>query len=412
VFDRIVAYENLFNEITGKAFLPQYEVDKSTLAVKGRHIRPFDPKEGFKARPDGSVPETLSIDAKLLMLAAAKTELARSFDFSLAAEQAAGFGIRWKPLLIMDGGPLRLKPPHLFARKDFSKTFDSGRIGEAVGHLFMTHRGYTYWDHLPTLLEATLGGQQITHAERTRIAQIVQSAGQFPGEEPDYVYETQNGDVALSECKGSSVKIGEPYSADASVLRKGLNQLDAWAKLVRPSPKKQFAVGTFIRHDGDSNNEPSMIAWVDPPGEETETGTFQSLPSDAIKRGHYGALLALLGFVGPGQDLRLRVRRQTRRRPVYTIIINQRKFVIGEAGRWYRRYELLAPRFVIGLKVGLFEAFANALTDPTASLDVIAINREEVQQRGITGHILPDGTFIGELDERVAALADIETVDI
>jgi hypothetical protein len=166
-------YAQLISTIKGSCELPTYEIDRSTLEVKRRHIRPFDASSGFKACPKGSKPGTLKIDAREFMLAAAKTELARSMTLSEIDEQAVAMWIRLKPQLILDGGHLRLTPSPLFARKDASATFDSGRVGEGVGHLFMVQRNYIYWDHLPSLISAALHGQVIAHAERTRIAKVL-----------------------------------------------------------------------------------------------------------------------------------------------------------------------------------------------------------------------------------------------
>ncbi len=409
-------YASLLDDIKGAASLPTYEIDRTILAAKGKHVRPFDPKTGFKGRPTGSAPATLSIDAKLLMLASAKTELARTFDFAVSAEQAVGMWIRLKPLLIVDGGPLRLTPTPLFARKDASAAFDSSRVGEGIGHLFMAGRGYVYWDHLPTLLNAVTHGQVVTHAERTRVAKVLKPvAGAYPGEQPDFVCEKQTGDVALLECKGSFVKTGDRYSADTSVLRAALDQLKAWATLLTPAPTKQFAVGAFVRHDGDTGHEPSMVAWVDPPGEPSASDFLPRLPPDAIRRGHYGAALALMGFIGEGRDLRLRARRSPRQQPVLTVTIKKDKFVVTPFAPFapfysamrYRYYwdEFLQflPGTVLGLQASLFQSFASALSEPNASLEA-AVGPETAASRsvegdGVSGRILADGQFVGEITD-------------
>lgn len=397
----------LGQRITGTAVLPTYEADRAALAVKGRAIRPFDPATGFKARPKGSTPGRLPIDARLLMLAAAKTEFARSFDFAEAEEQAVGLWIRYKPLLILDGGPLRIAPRQLFARKDASMTFDSGRLGEGMGHLFMAQRSYVFWDHLPTLLAAVNHGRRITHAEQTRVAKILKAANVTdPDEQPDFVCETAAGDVALLECKGSFLAYGERYSADPSVLRKALSQLGAWAKLVSPTPPKSFAVGTFVREDGDTTNEPGMIAWADPPGEPGVDGALPPLPRDAIRRGHYGALLGLMGFVDGGRDLRLRVQRRPSPTLALTALIGKRSFVVSPVdyrSRWRPR----APGLWLGLDKGLFPAFASSLSDRNTSLEVQVIEPYEVHQEGIEGRVLADGSFVGEIQARALEVEDV-----
>jgi hypothetical protein len=404
-------YAHLFNDIAGTAVLPTFEVDRAVLAVSGKPIRPFAASTGFRGRPVGSKPGSLTVDAKPFMLAAAKTELARSFEFGVSSEQAFALWVRLMPSLVMDGGPLRLSSQRLFRRKDASETFDSSRIGEGVGHLFMAARGFVYWDHLPTLLEATASGRTVTHAERTRAATVLGGVT-YPGEQPDFVCETAAGDVALLECKGSFIPEGAAYSADPSVLRKGLRQLSAWAQLVTPTPAKQFAVGTFLRRDGDDSQEPSMITWVDPPAADRAIDGLSPLPPDAIRRGHYGALLALMGFGAAGRDLRARRKRAVKPRRVATIIIGNRPYVLPFFPPPLRRgaFQYLGASSFFALKRGLFDAFSSALAEPESLLETVPIEARVVEDFSAIGHQIADGSFIGEFSGNARLDTDQVTI--
>lgn len=380
----------------GTATLRTYEIARNSLLAGRADIRPFDSAKGFKGRPVSSQPANLTIHASELMLTAAKTELARSFTFADANEQAFSLWIRMRPQLIMDGQEFRLTPARIFQRKDASANFDASRIGEGVAHLFMAARGYVYWDHLPTLLEATLTNRTMNHGDQTKNVRFSSPiASKHPAEEPDFICQARSGAVALLECKGSFTKEGSPrHDTITTVLKKGLRQLANWGSAILPTAQKEFAVGTFLRHDGDNSGEPGMIAWADPPSKRSEPVPAFEIPSDAIIRGHYGCLLALLGFVSEGRALRLRTQRTPIQRRVLISTINKRKYVV--APHLFFPWDLGFSHIFFGLKLDLFETFARSLENPDVNLEPAEIVPENIELDGILARALADGAIVGE----------------
>ena len=74
--------------------------------------------------------------------------------------------------------------------------------------------------------------------------------------------------------------------------------------MISPTPGKSFAIGTYFRDASDSTGDPSLIAFVDPPGEADGTAPAAEFPSDWIRRGNYGAWLIGMGFTESGNALR------------------------------------------------------------------------------------------------------------
>jgi len=233
-----------------------FDFDPVHVRKKNARIRPFDPKTGFKHASKGSSPHQLHVDEWQLMHAAAKSELSRSFSLHDARSHALSLWGRMRPYFVWNKSNLRLVSADIFRRKDSSYTFDSSRLGEGIGHLYMQAHQYTYWDHLPSLYER-VAGKQIEHSQRLRVAKL--RLGPRPEIQPDFVFEDDAKNVALAEMKGSFVEFADEYTPITGTLRDGLHQLDAWKALVIPTPSKAFAMAAFLRRENDPRPEPSLL---------------------------------------------------------------------------------------------------------------------------------------------------------
>jgi Protein of unknown function (DUF2934) len=399
----------------GRATVAVHELDGKIIRKTYARIRPFDPATGFTGRALGTKPAALAVDAWPLMLASAKSELARTFFLSDLTQQAFAAWGRMQPALVFDKGNLFVRDPQLFRRKDASQTFDSGRMGEALGHLLMTNLKYMFWDHLPSLLERTIRHLRVDHSEQLRVAKVVASTvTKFPTEEPDFVFENAAGDVVLVESKGSFVTPGQDSSIN-STLRQGLGQLSKWASIVTPTPKKSFAVGAFLRHEGDTHKEPSLIAYVDPEHHDRGRVDLPPLPRDAVVRGHFGAWLGLMRLPRLGAALRSydSVRATTIDLPVlklgsleFGIVPLARDpwdpdLALLRALRFYEPGRHHPPGAFIGLKVGLLKHIADVLREPKSAFEPASIEGYPFHSESLDANVGDDGSVIGVASEFV-----------
>jgi hypothetical protein len=201
-----------------------------------------------------------------------------------------------------------------------------------------------------------------------------------------------------------------------------LDQLDGWDKHITPQPKKSFAIGTFLRESGDSSDERSMIAFVDPEPEPSENPV--ELPGDAVRRANFGAWLSFMGFDAAGDRLRMRGG-EPERRQVPVVTLGGQKFVVriisvtplypdlSSRKFWdeFKEWPLFLfdmPRGgvhleVVGLDLKVFEAL-RFRTDQgrTAGLMKLkpGLQRDEpteVKGGAFYGSVLSDGSLLGEL---------------
>ena len=189
---------------------------------------------------------------------------------------------------------------------DFSRTSFSGRIGQGMALLFLEKQGYALVGRLSSLL-LRHGGAALP----------LRSARRIHTRAPDFLVENLYGESALAEAKGSFV----PFAGRSDLkgaLRQALDQLDGWDQFLMPQPRKAFAVGTFLRETDDPSNEPSLVAFVDPPpGDLAEP--FE-LPSDAVPLVNYASWLRLMGFEDAARRLVTgEVEPQRRLVPILTI---------------------------------------------------------------------------------------------
>src|SRR5262249_42527052 len=144
-------------------------------------------------------------------------------------------------------------------------------------HMLMMNRGYIYWDHIPSLCDRAIKRVAIEHKERLKRARVIktrlatlrkkgrgaEARATAALREPDFAFENRIGEVVLAEPKGSSAK-RHTQPRVKTPLASAVEQVSTWQSLIRPTPQKGYAVGTFWREVEDPID--SFVAVVDPDG--------------------------------------------------------------------------------------------------------------------------------------------------
>jgi hypothetical protein len=287
----------------------------------------------------------------------------------------------------------------------------------------------------------------MTHPEMVQTAQVLSSkirSGR-PDLEPDFAFERTTHDVALMEAKGSFVHPVRDNPSAKEDLKHALNQIAAWSGMIAPTPAKSYAIGTYLRDESDSN-DPSLIAYVDPPGQRGQDVSPIRVPDDWIRRGNYGAWLIGMGFPSSGDALRRARDIELAEQSLTVVEIGQSRFVVTFHGLiakrnrrpwigfpepwfgpWYRdsfwkaeprmlgiflRDLGLAGARVLGIEIELLHLIETSLADPSIPALLRAEPVESMVdsqgERGFTGSIFPDGTLFGQINSGLLATATLE----
>jgi len=419
------------------------EIDPANLGRSGKSIRL---RRGSKKRSQADCSygkfdkAELAFTAWEFFHAAKKTELASSFTAETANRRAFAFALEHEETFIWDTKNFRKQDAAVFELEDFAQSGLAGRVGEAVAYLAMVKRwGYVFWDRCATVWARAARRAQITHDERLRVTKYLRSkvASERPEKEPDFIFEKATRAVALTEAKGGFVHPNRDSSSVKADLRKAQAQLAAWSSVITPTPKKMYGIGTYLREEGDSNGDPSLIAYFDPSGQDDPSVPSVDLPRDLIRRCNYGAWLIGMGLVLSGRalrDLRGKVIEEVEL-PVFTI--GGRRFavtVIGWKGpgiygpHWIEPWEWDHPGHygwsrrwapvVMGIDVNALHQIGTAIQNPDSS-DLVDIELGNTEGEGLTpdqfrGSLMPDGTLVGTIsrDEFRSTLAAVEAFNL
>lgn len=409
----------------GTSSLPMVEIDKAKVHPKNKHIRLR--KDSMKRQMTdcsfGAFISQLDFTAWQFFHAAKKTELASSFTNVYADRRAFAFALEHENTFIWNTGNFRKKDSSVFALEDFASEGFAGRIGEAVAYLTMIKWGYVFWDRCATVWERAARSVNITHPEQLRVAQYLSSrvASGRPKNEPDFIFEQLNGGVALMEAKGSFVNPTKDNPSTKTDLQQALNQIAAWSDVIAPTPQKNYGIGTYLREEHDSNGDPSLIAYVDPPGQDKPDIRPFDLPPDLVRRCNYGAWLVGMRLASAGHALSELREKNIEAIELPIIEVDGRRFAITLVGwrtarthvlrnidPWLWKFNLQPdwPQdgiLVMGIEQGVMRLIAEALRKPNLS-----VLREQLDGQGLTDlqksnrdyswSIMPDGSFLGILD--------------
>ena len=420
--------------------LPVHELDRLHVQVPYSPIRPFANPNGFTKDPHAPTARPpLSFNLWQLFHATKKAELLEYRAPAAIFLSALGSLVEHFDLFAACD-ELRLQAGKADLYGDFSATGLAGRLAQGLAFLFMERRGYPYGERLDSLLNRMLRarGHRVDWGLRRQILNSPLHAQ--PAQSPDFIFQRNNPaqEVALAESKGSFVSPGVQPPIK-TVLSEGLDQLNGWNRFLVPVPQKNFVVGSFLREEGDVYHEPSMLAFVDPEGEE-QAGRERSYPDDAIRRANYAAWLrqmsfpqsaTALAFARPRQDsgeyllptIQLRSGDGTRRfafRIWAALTDFGPVFPPGAEVELAKRWEPWVPFPLLGkaavflvsaMETTVLNRVSQAVREPSsfALQDLPSIADVSVPSEGpLTGSAFADGTFIGAVSAEWLAEQKLE----
>lgn len=439
---------------TRSAELRIVELDEHQVRTTGTKIRRTGAAK-TKAGWDctfGRFSDTLKLDSWSLFHAAIKTELTASWTGSDVDRRSLGFALQHEDRLSWSTGTLCAAGAGPFDLEDFAAAGLAGRLGEAIAYLTMVHWGYVYWDRCAVVWQRAAHHARMTHAEQLRQATVVKRVLRSgrPTSEPDFVFEKQSREVALMEAKGSVVNPATDRPTVKADLAQALAQLDAWTGVITPKPKKSFAIGTYLRGELDGSDDPSLIAFVDPPDASASTpdavgpdspdsepsaSRAGGAPVDVVRRCNYGAWLSGMGLSQSGYELRALREKPTNRLTLRVVQVGHRAVAITVLGLQHRADDLSAPFLdpwgfhpmgwhrwmrdrrvvVVGLEVSVMRSLGVALRDLNVRIeapDDPRANSPYPSDNPRYGSFLPDGSFVGVLDADQLEGAREETFDL
>lgn len=434
---------------SGSSRLPIVELSRADVVAPRKQIRI---RTGSKKRAAtdcsfGPFQDHLTVDAWPLFHAAKKTELTTTFNAADVSRRALCFASENSGLFDWTTPDLRRVDRSVFALEDFAEAGLAGRFGEAIAYLTMIKWGYAYFDRISVIWSRAARHAGMTHAEQVRNARVLASrVGKTrPDLEPDFVFEKKSGDVALMESKGSFV---HPVNDDPSTkndLRHALDQLAAWSAMITPTPAKSYAIGTYFRDQSDATGDPSLITFVDPPGDRDDEFSPVEVRPDWVRRGNYGSWLHAMGLPESGDALRTgrEIALAERRLPV--VAIGSRRYAVAIDGAVLKRnrrapepllsfwidswmtsrsLRSVPPHFFSDLGVESFRVSGVELTTlklveesvvNSASQSLMdqgtrtLASIDERQSKGLTGSVFPDGTLYGLIAPEVLFDASLES---
>ncbi|TET34880.1 MAG: hypothetical protein E3J72_12150 [Planctomycetota bacterium] len=414
---------------TGTSQLPLVEIDKAKVTTKYRPVRI---RTGSKKRAEADCSygpfdtAQLPFSAWEFFHAAKKTELACTFTANMANRRAFAFTLEHEDTFLWNSTNFRKRDSAVFALEDFAETGLAGRVGEAIAYLAMVEWGYVYWDRCATVWARAARNANITHTDQLKVAQYISSlvSSGKPQNEPDFIFEKMNGDVALMEAKGGFVEPGNDYPYTKDVLNQALTQLGAWSSTITPTPAKSYGIATLLREENDAHDDPSLIAYVDPPGRKDSNLPQAELSSDLVRRCNYGAWLIGMGFVSSGLALRELREKHMEKVELPILNIGSRQFAVVTAGwkvpdlqilPFFEPWLLDFPPFrwsgrrgggvlVMGIDKEILKQIGRAIHNPKEPVLLnLDMGEDDVKAKTKTttefpGSIMPDGTLMGTIN--------------
>jgi len=407
---------------TGTSSLPLVELDKNQVTAKGKQIRLRKNSQRRKAShcSFGNFKDRLDFKAIEFFHAAKKTELTRSFSHKELERQATAFATEYDDSFIWNTTNFRKTNRNIFSLTEFDSSRLAGRVGEAIAYLTMVKWDYVYWDRCTTIWQRAAQAAKIEHREQVKVAKYLKSkiSSGKPDNEPDFVFEKSTREVALMEAKGGFVHPTYDDPSTKGDLAQALTQLTAWSRVISPAPSKSFGIGTYLREEGDSTGDPSLVAFVDPEGEPNINIPVVEIPSDLVRRCNYGAWLSGMGLVTAGRALRDLRSKVPEAVSLPVVRIMNREFAVTVLGWKVSLLDMLDTFFwwpdrlqyvdhisgilAVGLEVNTLEIVGSAIHHPTEPVLLRLDNQSLIPVRrendNINWSLMPDGSCVLILD--------------
>lgn len=291
---------------------------------------------------------------------------------------------------------------------DFSGTGVAGRIAQGMALLFLEDKGYAY-----------VGRFEIEWKQRAATQNRQWPANKEKA--PDFIAENGRKEWVLAESKGGFASPGKQPPIKGA-LRDGLAQLEDWDKYISPQPIKSFAIGTFLRETGDTADETSLIAFVDPEPEAPENPV--EFPRDAVRRANYASWLSFMGLDGAAGRLRT-VSGEAQRYEFPVLTLGGHKYAVNIVSVAPRAHDLSGREFwrhfrhgpfdpfiwledgidieLVGLDLKVLQTLGLAINSPheadLTALEPIARRDSAADLDGgaFYGSVFSDGSLLGEL---------------
>lgn len=226
-----------------------------------------------------------------------KAECVNPVLASMANSMALGFLLENQHLFDYSGAQFNLAEGAASYLDDFSQTGLTGRVAQGFALLQMESEGYAFVGRFDTFRKKC--GVAVPTAPSKRKDKLGKSISKRI-RSPDFVVERRSGDRALVESKGSFLYGGKIADIKGS-MSDALKQLAPWGSQFSPAITKKFAVGTYLRELDVNDHEPSLLAFVDPEGDQDEDAA--SVPPNLVRRLNYASWLSAMGYRAPPRNL-------------------------------------------------------------------------------------------------------------
>lgn len=372
---------------SGRSNLPIHELEKAKVEKVRARTRPLPAASG-----------NVQFSAWRLAHAVKKSDCLRWPSSPILWAGTIGFLLENGHLFDWTGSEWRLNRGMSDFYADSSRTSLAGRIAQGMALLFLEDKGYAYVGRFETEWSSRAATQNRQWPENKEKA-------------PDFIAENAMKEWVLAESKGGFSPPGKKPSIKRA-LSDGLGQLDGWDKYITPQPIKSFAIGTFLRETGDTFDETSLIAFVDPEPADTEMPV--EFPKDAVRRANYAAWLSLMGLDEAADRLR-QGGGEPQRYELPLLTLGGRQYVVSIASVMPRHPDLSSRDFwrefrdwpfaawgwfsegidieLVGLDLKVMRALQSATASAGAS-ELLAL--EPFEQRD-TPADLDGGTFYGSV---------------
>ncbi|BCM03392.1 hypothetical protein MAFF301560_27790 [Ralstonia solanacearum] len=262
--------------------LPLYDLTakKARFAKSRERVRPLPNAE----------PDPIEFSAWRLAHAVKKAECTKPLMPHVARIASLGFVLENNHLFDWHSDNFRLANDAIAALEDFSRTGLAGRVAQGMAMLCMEQQGYAFVDRFSAFCRRH-NVSTTTIGKRNKLVKR---------KTPDFVFEKDAKNRALVEAKGGFVAEGSLANIKGE-LADALEQLAPWGGQFNPSINKKFAIGTFLRELGDEHEEQSLIALVDPDGEQN--AEYEEVPPESIRRANYAAWLRGMGYGAVSQRI-------------------------------------------------------------------------------------------------------------
>ena len=391
------ATRRVIGAFNGRSNLPVYELAKAKVEKPHARTRPLPKASG-----------NVEFSAWRLAHAVKKADCLRWPASPIVWAGAVGFLLENGHLFDWNASEWRLNPGMADFYADFSGTAVAGRIAQGMALLFLEDKGYAY-----------VGRFEIEWKQRAATQNRQWPANKEKA--PDFIAENGSREWVLAESKGGFSSPGKQPAINTA-LKDGLSQLDGWDKYIRPQPIKSFAIGTFLRETGDTSDETSLIAFVDPEPEAAENPV--EFPPDAVRRANYASWLSLMGLEDAADRLRASGG-EAQRYEFAVLTLGRHRYAVNIASVAPRVHDLSGREFwrhlrhwpfdpfvwseggidieLVGLDLNVLQTLGLAINSPQEA-DLTALEPTERRDApadldGGTfyGSVFSDGSLLGEL---------------